>query len=222
MLREKIISEWNAFKKKIIKTLTQLKEQVKQSINPEVLQIEQQIMDKLREKRIKEAQMDELSENITCLEENSDGEIWPEKTPNNKKIYAQRRQMVNELAKIEGEKDTLTRKLEAIFPLRVQRQETTDFILKISEMFADVSRITETSLPKEKDDNSQLLIELNHLHTLQDSLKHRESENKDYISRIERAEEKQELTEKKLELVRDLLVTNKLTKLQTLFTQGKI
>ena len=43
-----------------------------------------------------------------------------------------------------------------------------------------------------------------------------------YQIRVDRAEEKWESSEKKLELVRDLLVTNKLTKLQTLFAQGKI
>lgn len=66
------------------------------------------------------------------------------------------------------------------------------------------------------------LVKLNRLYSLEQSLQQRESENKDYLARIERAETNWNASEKKLDLIRDLLGTKQLNKLISLYKKGQI
>ena len=63
---------------------------------------------------------------------------------------------------------------------------------------------------------------LNYLFSLELSLKSREDENRQYLDRIQRAEDKWGYAEKKLEKIRDLLSGEQLGRLQKLYKKGQI
>jgi len=167
---------------------------LKTKLNPEILNLENQLLTKNKELEAKEKQIEQLRDKLPVqtfgLDSGSlDYNQSSQTTSQEEELGCLRR----EEDQIKEQRNSLQEKLTAIYPFKKELNQL------------------------KKQNN-----ELQYLYSLETSLKGRENENKQYEERLTLADNKHQQLEKKLDKVRDLVANNQLEKLKNLITIGKI